>query len=248
MKKLLFYSSVCLLMILFYGCTHQEGNLPKVKTGNVFFTSYSHFVAGGLVEANESGIMKFGFCWSTTNKKPDINDAHCDEINDPTIATYYTPIGGSEHQAFFGGGPIFEDESPASLNTTLYVRAYAMTAEGKYVYGKTVSCTMGNENTPWGILVRPANGWILQSSSAEGNYPDHITVDDGVAIFWIYSDELDFIHGSSEFLPDPSRIDIWKGCKLYGEILNLTKNELRIKTRSGSSCAAGIELTYVPAP
>ena len=60
MKKLLFYSSVCLLMILFYGCIHQEGNLPKVKTGNVFFTSYSHFVAGGLVEANESGIMKFG--------------------------------------------------------------------------------------------------------------------------------------------------------------------------------------------
>ena len=68
-----------------------------------------------------------------------------------------------------------------------------MTAEGKYVYGKTVSCTMGNENTPWGILVRPANGWILQSSSAEGNYPDHITVDDGVEIFWIlFMDLLNF--------------------------------------------------------
>lgn len=158
------------------------------------------------------------------------------------------PIGESEHQAFFSGTYINEDESPGSLNTTIYVRAYAMTFEGKYVYGKTVSCTMGDENTPWGILVRPANGWNLQSSSTEGSYPSHLTIvgDSFVGLFWLESDIDEFNNGSSEYLPNPSRFSNYPYLK--SEILTLTKNELRIKTLSYSSYGEGIELTYVPAP
>lgn len=239
-------------MVLFFGCTHQgeNGTLPKVKTGNVFFCSSKTFVASGLVESYGSGVIKYGFCWSTSNNKPDINDSHTDEVNHPTYDAYYPSIGESEHQAFFSGTYINEDESPSSLNTIIYVRAYAMTAEGKYVYGKTVSCTMGDENTLYGKLVWPNNGWILQSTSLPANvYLNGLSSLQILNNFYLRwpQESLDvFQKGSSEYLSEPSLITLlswnedigaWGASGSY-DILSITKNELRLRTINPESFLA----------
>lgn len=266
--RILLFSCLCLFSILFFGCTHEEGTLPKVKTGNVFELNFRRFYACGLVDANGTTVTKAGICYSTSNSKPDINDSHTDmmSVNDNTHEIY--PI-----DVITGTQPILgsiEFDNPITANT-LYVRAYAMTADGKFAYGKTVSFNVNDEHNLAVLLTRP-NGWKLESASAPiWESEDHILkfdrtgtcsyIDDNIYegyyngswnICW-FSDsdiEYDFLTGTSENIS--GELD---GLNCYyhyfhyvSKILSLTTNELRILRKNYDSGDAPIELKYVPAP
>lgn len=169
MKKLLFYSSLCLLMVLFFGCTHQgDGKLPKVTTGNIALTPYHrHYLVSGFIEANEAVVLTYGICYSMSNKKPDINGHHIDATRYCSAYCGGSPIRqGNQKQSIvvhFIEDPEY-DESMWENWDVIYVRAYATTADGNVVYGKTETYHPEDCRLPeWCDLLTRTNGWKLVS-------------------------------------------------------------------------------------
>ena len=169
MKKLLFFSSVCLLILLLLGCTHQgNGKLPKVKTGNIIVQAFEatsdgtcvRGMIGGLIDANGAVVVKYGVCYSTTNNKPTMyNDDNPNGGGGYDYSSVYGTLSGSQVQSV-------TRQFVVPYNKKLYARAYALTADGEEVYGKTITFDPNEEHEDQRayLLSRP-NGWKLSSSS-----------------------------------------------------------------------------------
>lgn len=266
--KILLFSCLCLFSILFFGCTHEDGKLPKVKTGNVSFNVHN-FLATGLVNANGTTVTRAGFCYSTTNKKPDINDYHTpNAANASTIEDYL-----GQNWVITGSQPIAEycycgDMNVGPDNNIVYVRAYAMTADGRFVYGETVKARWNDDNNLCYLLTRP-NGWKLTSIVSDvESLPFHegdvmkfnenetgIYVNDFRKGYWSLSDEIDeyFFNGNSEYHSSnyyfQFTIDQYPTISGYGfgsEVFEITPNELIIHVIYGDD--APVDLRFVPAP
>lgn len=174
MKRLLFYSSVCLLMILFYGCTHQvDGKQPKVTTGNIAMIPYPNYLdndylVSGYIEANGAVVLTYGICYSMSDKKPDINGHHIDATR--TCSSCFdgsSPIRQGEQKQSFVVQFLQDleyDELMWENWNVIYVRAYATTADGTVVYGKTETYHPEDCMLPeWYNLFTRTNGWKLVS-------------------------------------------------------------------------------------
>jgi len=183
MKRLLFYSSVCLLMILFYGCTHQgDGKLPKVTTGNIALLypprHYGNsYLVSGYIEANGAVVLTYGICYSMSDKKPDINGHHIDATNFVSAClNESSPIRqGEQKQSIVVpfDRDLEYDVSMWENWDVIYVRAYATTADGTVVYGKTKTYHPEDCTPPesWDLVTRP-NGWKLVSITRDGSSLD----------------------------------------------------------------------------
>lgn len=261
MKRLLFYSSACLLMFLFFGCTHQGvGKLPKVKTGEIVVGNFSQrgVIASGLVNVNGSTVVKYGICYSTTDRNPDINGPHTNMADREDNYHYYGSDVLTGYQIQPVCGRIRTSQGTFPPNTTIYARAYAMTIDGEFVYGNTISCSTSGEGIPAVLLTRPNNGWKQVSPTSndalvfnrDGSFIYTSYLGDAHGDWHIYGWPYeDFFSGNSEFFPPGYDTWLYYYAETEGtvytvqaKILNLTTNELRIEREDG--CV----LTYVPAP
>ena len=279
MKKLLLYSSVCLLTLLFLGCTQQgNGKLPKVKTGNVRVTSfrnnyqgvsYACGLIGGLVEANGAVVVKYGVCYSTTNNKPTMYNDEYPNSDSYELSHVYGTLSGSQTQFVYR-----YFEIPLGGNTKIYARAYALTADGEEVYGKTITFELNDIENQQAFLLSRTGGWKLISSSAPLSHgePENHTIffdRDGTCYHTIseHFEESKWECGcfglnypeniNSEIIPEINCLryniieDDGYSLNYYkAEIINLTNNELKIRRYETNdvNCNHPNELTYVPAP
>lgn len=234
MKRLLFYSSVCLLMILFYGCTHQgDGKLPKVTTGNIaltypFFDGTKEYWVSGFIEAKGAVVLTYGICYSMSDKKPDINGHHIDATRLCSVAfNESSPIRqGNQKQSIvvpFVEDPEYDELMWENWNV-IYVRAYATTADGTVVYGKTETYHPGDCRTPesWDLLTRP-NGWQLVNI---------IDVDHGSSVekfelgaFQFYTGDILFFNQNGSLSYINENYPDWHGYVDYGWSYNFDEIE-----------------------
>ena len=200
-------------MILFYGCTHQvDGKLPKVTTGNIALVHPFHdgVWVSGFIEANGAVVLTYGICYSMSDKKPDINGHHIDATRlCSTSLNNSSPIRqGEQKQSIVVpfGDDLEYDESMWENWDVVYVRAYATTADGTVVYGKTETYHPEDCMPPeWSNLLTRTNGWKLVSITdidhgsslndiSNANWPDLI-ISTGDILFFNSEGRIQNLHG-----------------------------------------------------
>lgn len=133
MKSVLQYVLSSLFCIAAVGCDGSRNGMPegdiRVETAEVTAIASDSALSGGRVVGATRAVTEFGICWATSDN-PTISDDH--------------NIGAGESTSFacYATG--------LSVNTTYYLRAYAMTAEGP-VYGRSRPFTTladSEEDTP----------------------------------------------------------------------------------------------------
>lgn len=232
MKRFIRLTTFFLMAVVFFGCNHNgNGKLPKVKTGNVianYFATgrdgvcYVNCDIGGLIEANGAVVVKYGVCYSTTHNKPTMYNDEYPDSDSYELSHAYGTLSGSQVQPVRRSAAV-----PYSGNKKLYARAYALTADGEEVYGKTVTFDPNEEHEDQlaYLLSRP-NGWKLSSTSGSLEWwepANHTIVFDrnGACYYtgtnyypsshnWYanydYDDIDPFFDGNSEILPECNKL------------------------------------------
>jgi hypothetical protein len=106
--------------LLLSGCQNLElSKLVKIKTGEYLdLTASTVTLTGELVDAGETGVLKYGFCWATS--------IH------PTPDNYNFISGGLT----LDSKPFQAAISGLTWNTAYYFRAFCEIASNQYMYGE----------------------------------------------------------------------------------------------------------------
>jgi hypothetical protein len=144
--------TVALLILILSICIscRKESPLPilETKVANVFGTSAT--TGGTIITRKSAAIHETGVCWST-NKTPDINDAHT--------------LDGINHSVFVS---VMEGLTPGK---DYYYRAYAISSEG-VAYGNTLKLKTKSDNSSF-LQIDSIKFLTLRTAKAYAslNYP-----------------------------------------------------------------------------